>query len=167
MYLYLILQAMNHEFLKINDQLMQAGFTALLFRFRFFIGRLFKWDNRPNNRIMRRDSIRERYANLKQLDPDQLIEAGDNDFVPVYILENESLAEIENSTVHAALHLGRVPINETHYTVQMAVYVKAKGKLGKLYMGIIKPFRFFIVYPTIMRLMKKQWEYYKTTNDKE
>src|SRR5690606_14068459 len=87
---------------------------------------------------------------------------GSGDFVPVYIFEHESLAEIENATVHAALHLSRVPLEtpeqDNGATIQMAVYVKPKGFLGRAYMALIKPFRLLIVYPAMMRTMGRRWE---------
>jgi len=33
----------------------------------------------------------------------------------------------------------------------MAILVKANGKLGRLYMASIKPFRHVIVYPALLR----------------
>jgi hypothetical protein len=44
----------------------------------------------------------------------------------------------------------------------MAVYVKPKGLLGKLYMKLIKPFRHWIVYPALMKEAKVCWERYLT-----
>lgn len=86
------------------------------------------------------------------------ISNGSLDFATVYILENEHLSEIENKTVHAALHFSRVSIGEAAWGVHMAVYVKSKGLLGKIYMLLIKPFRLWIVYPALMKIVKDEWE---------
>ena len=114
---------------------------------------------------MRKGSIRERYATLKNLTVDQLLDPGTRDFIPVYDLKNESLVEIENDTVKAALHLSRVPLNNSMYTVHMTVYVIPKGLFGIIYMAIIKPFRLWIVYPAIMQFMQKQWQAYKANQN--
>ncbi len=39
----------------------------------------------------------------------------------------------------------------------MAVYVKPRGVLGRGYMAFIKPFRYWIVYPALMRWMRQTW----------
>jgi hypothetical protein len=40
----------------------------------------------------------------------------------------------------------------------MAVYVKPRGVLGKGYMLLIKPFRYLIVYPALMREFERAWK---------
>jgi len=39
----------------------------------------------------------------------------------------------------------------------MAVYVKPNGLLGTAYMAAIKPFRYAIVYPALMRQIEWEW----------
>jgi hypothetical protein len=39
----------------------------------------------------------------------------------------------------------------------MAVYVKPRGLFGKGYMALIKPFRYWIVYPALMRAIERMW----------
>jgi hypothetical protein len=39
----------------------------------------------------------------------------------------------------------------------MAVYVKPRGQLGQAYMAFIKPFRYLIVYPALMRHIERAW----------
>jgi hypothetical protein len=39
----------------------------------------------------------------------------------------------------------------------MAVLVKPNGLLGTVYMAAIKPFRYLIVYPTLMREIGRDW----------
>ena len=39
----------------------------------------------------------------------------------------------------------------------MAVLVKPNGLLGAAYMGAIRPFRYLIVYPQIMREGERLW----------
>jgi hypothetical protein len=76
---------------------------------------------------------------------------GSTPFVHLYRTEDEYAAELSNRTVHAVLHLAWVDQGEGHYQGQMAVYVKPRGLFGKGYMAFIKPFRYLVVYPALMR----------------
>jgi hypothetical protein len=78
-------------------------------------------------------------------------------FVPLYRTDDEFAAEISNQTVHGVLHLAWVKQGRD-YQGQMAVYVKPRGRLGKAYMAFIKPFRYWIVYPALMRQIERQWQ---------
>jgi Protein of unknown function (DUF2867) len=40
----------------------------------------------------------------------------------------------------------------------MAVYVKPRGLFGKGYMAFIKPFRYLVVYPALMRHIERAWK---------
>jgi hypothetical protein len=136
------LQMFMDQFKKAEAQLVMRGAAGLLFKLRLTVGKLFGWDVHPNpNRSV---SIRLRYAQQQGLTVLQLPHPGISSFVPVYQLENEVLSEIENETVHATLHFGRVPIRENVWGIQMAVHVKPKGRFGKRYMLLIKPFRLWM-----------------------
>ena len=152
------LQLFLDQFAKTNAQLVDKGITGLLFRIRLFIGSIFKWDEKLLQEQLIPGSIRFRYAHQENLTYDDLPHPGSGSFIPVYKLENESLSEIENSTVHAALHFSRVPSGQDKWTIHMAVYVKPKGWFGKSYMLFIKPFRIWIVYPSLMKSARKNWE---------
>lgn len=151
----------QNQLFEAMDQLSQKGIPGLLFKLRFFLGELFGWDKKDDTSIkmVKKGSIRERYANKYKIQFKDLIPPGDADFEPVYQKAEESLAEISNATVHAGLHLSKVK-KGANYTVQMAVYVKPRGTFGKLYMALIKPFRLAIVYPAMMRLVGKHWANY-------
>lgn len=79
-------------------------------------------------------------------------------FDPLYLTEDEFAAEISNQTVHGVLHLAWVDQGDGRYQGQMAVYVKPRGVLGTGYMALIKPFRYLIVYPALMRQLERAWE---------
>ena len=53
------------------------------------------------------------------------------------------------------LHVGWVPEETGRYRGQLAVYVKPNGLLGSAYMAAIKPFRYLIVYPAMMRELEQ------------
>jgi hypothetical protein len=78
-------------------------------------------------------------------------------FVPLYRTDREAAAEISNKTVHAVGHLSWVDLGEGRYGGRMAVYVKPRGAFGSAYMALIKPFRYWIVYPALMRQMERTW----------
>ncbi len=78
-------------------------------------------------------------------------------FVPLYRLDREAAAEISNKTVHAVGHLAWVERSDGLYEGRMAVYVKPRGAFGRAYMALIKPFRYWIVYPALMQQMDRAW----------
>jgi hypothetical protein len=78
-------------------------------------------------------------------------------FDPLYLTDDEFAAEISNKTVHGVLHLAWVGEGNDRYGGQMAVYVKPRGRFGKGYMELIKPFRHWIVYPALMRQVERAW----------
>jgi hypothetical protein len=55
------------------------------------------------------------------------------------------------------MHIGWVPDGTGGYRGQMAVYVKPNGLLGTAYMAAIKPFRYLIIYPPLMREIGREW----------
>ena len=79
-------------------------------------------------------------------------------FAPLYRTDVEFAAELSNRTVHDVMHLAWVDQGEGRYQAQLAVYVKPRGLLGKGYMALIKPFRYWIVYPAMMREIERAWQ---------
>lgn len=102
-------------------------------------------------------SLRDRLpADLRDTAAD--LPFGSTPFRPLYRTATEFAAEISNRTVHAVLHLAWVEEANGRYQGQMAVYVKPRPPLGKGYMAFIKPFRYYIVYPELMRGIGRAWE---------
>jgi hypothetical protein len=88
--------------------------------------------------------------------------AADTDFAslpfsPLYRTDREAAAEISNRTVHGVAHFAWVDQGDGRYRGQMAVYVKPRGLFGRAYMAAIKPFRYLIVYPALMREFERAW----------
>jgi hypothetical protein len=79
-------------------------------------------------------------------------------FSPLYRTDLEAAAEISNQTVHGVMHLAWVDRGAGRYQGQMAVYVKPRGRFGRGYMELIKPFRHWIVYPALMRQLERAWK---------
>ena len=78
-------------------------------------------------------------------------------FSPLYRTDREAAAEISNQTVHGVAHFAWADLGEGRYQGQMAVYVKPRGAFGNSYMTLIKPFRYLIVYPALMRQFERAW----------
>lgn len=155
------LEAFTEQMFAAVDSMGNASLMAILFKIRVAMGKLFGWD--PEQSDSREMKLRRRYAAAEGIDPELAPEDAAGEFSLVYRLDDEYLGEIENKTVLAALHLGRVPLDNGRSAVHLAVYSAPKGWIGRAYMAFIKPFRLFIVYPTIMRAAAKQWVEYKTT----
>jgi hypothetical protein len=109
-----------------------------LFALRARLGALLGWDD-----VADPPSLRDRLpADLRDTAPHPA-----QPFTALYETDDEWAAELANKTVHGVLHIGRTPEGR----VQLAVLVKPNGLLGRGYMAAIKPFRHFIVYPTLLR----------------
>ena len=83
------------------------------------------------------------------------VDFGSLPFVPLYRTDVEFAAELSNATAFGVMHLAWAEQDDGRYQAQMAVYVKPRGALGKGYMALIKPFRYLIVYPALMRQIER------------
>ena len=77
-------------------------------------------------------------------------------FAPVYRGDDEAISELSNDTVHALMQVCWIEEGD-HHRGRMAVYVKPRGRLGRLYMALIAPFRHWVVYPALMRRLGSLW----------
>ena len=73
------------------------------------------------------------------------LDRGSAGFVPVYQEPEEQLSRIANRTVTAFLHVSLVDRHP-----RLAVYVRPNGWLGRGYLGLIEPFRRWVVYPALL-----------------
>lgn len=83
------------------------------------------------------------------------VDFGSLPFVPLYRTDDEFAAELSNATAFGVMHLAWAERDDGRYQAQMAVYVKPRGTFGKGYMALIKPFRYLIVYPALMRQIER------------
>jgi hypothetical protein len=127
-----------------------------LWEIRFKLGELLGWDEPDTGLGSRVSSLRGRLpADLRDAPPGPAFDA--LPFTSLYRLEDEWAAEIANRTVHGVMHISWVAEGTGGYRGQMAVYVKPNGPLGSAYMAAIKPFRYLIVYPQMMREIERRW----------
>ena len=131
------------------------GAARALWSLRWKLGDLFGLDN-PDS------GIGSRVTTLRERLPDDLRVAAGPEFATLpfsslYLTEDEFAAEIANQTMHGILHLGWVAEESGGYRGQMAVYVRPNGVLGNAYMAAIKPFRYLVVYPQMLRAMERSW----------
>jgi hypothetical protein len=128
--------------------------TRSLFALRFGIGRALGWD-RP-----RPDALARSY--LHRLSDDDrarsLVPPGAMRglFRMLYLFADESVSEIRNATVHAFLVMALRPRGDA-YRLYWAIYVKPVGRLTRVYMAAIDPFRRFIIYPALIRQVQGAW----------
>ena len=78
-------------------------------------------------------------------------------FRVVYRFENEQLLEIQNRTVHAAA-LSALAERADSYRFYFAVYVRQSTWITPFYMGLIDPFRKWIIYPAMLKKIRAIWD---------
>ncbi len=133
-----------------------SGAVRTLWAIRWKAGELLGWDGQDAGIGSRVPTLRDR------LPPDLRDAPSGPDaealpFTSLYLLGDEWAAEIANRTMHGILHLGWVPDGTGGYRGQLAVLVKPNGLLGVAYMAAIRPFRYRIVYPSMMRQIERGW----------
>jgi hypothetical protein len=133
-----------------------SGAARALWAIRWKLGELFGWDDPDAGLGSRVPTLRGRLpADLREASPGPEFEA--LPFSTLYMTGDEFAAEIANRTVHGVMHLGWVPDGAGGYRGQMAVLVKPNGRLGRVYMAAIAPFRHLIVYPPMLRRFGQEW----------
>ena len=125
-----------------------------LFALRLWLGRVLGWDgpehDRPDMSYLSRVSEAQRERSLV---PPGTMEGG---FRLLYLLGQESLAEINNATVHAFLCTALCE-RPGGYRLYWAVYVKPASWLTPVYLAVIEPFRRFVVYPALLGRIRRAW----------
>jgi hypothetical protein len=133
----------------------QGPAVRALFALRWFLGGLLGWDEQPadaqswsyRSRLSDEDVSRSHTA------PGTL----DGPFTLLYEHDDEAVSEIRNATVHAFLASAVAPTAYGH-ALYFAVYVAPVSRWTNAYMMLIDPFRRWIVYPELMRRVRRAWE---------
>jgi hypothetical protein len=131
--------------------------SRALFELRWALGELFGWDDRDAGVGCRVATLRDRLPTDLRDGP-RGPDLGAVPMTSLYLTGDEWAAEMANRTVHSIMHVGWVPDGTGGYRGQMAVLVKPNGRLGEAYMAAIKPFRYLVVYPALMRAIERDWQ---------
>jgi hypothetical protein len=125
-----------------------------LIRLRLFLGSIFRLEAEPKDALAASFDIR--------LTPEDrarsFVVPGTPEglFRVVYRFENEQLLEIQNRTVHAAA-LSALAERSDGYRFYFAVYVLQTTCITPFYMGLIDPFRRWIIYPALLNKIRATW----------
>jgi hypothetical protein len=127
--------------------------ASALYGVRHFLGRVFGWDRlqmRPEDSLLSRLSERDRR------DSEIVPGTPDGAFRLLYRFRDEQLSEIRNATVqgYVCVALARAAAG---YRLYWAVYVLPVSWLTRPYLIAIEPFRRFILYPAMLRRIRRAW----------
>jgi hypothetical protein len=129
--------------------------ARLLFRFRFFLGRIFRLEEEPKDAAAA--SFGSRLTEEDRAWSSVAPGTSEGLFRVVYRFENEQLVELQNRTVHAAA-LSALVHRAGNYRFYFAVYVCPRAWITPLYMGLIDPFRRWIIYPALLKKIRADWD---------
>jgi hypothetical protein len=124
-----------------------------LFGVRRLLGRAFGWDRvqmRPE------DSLLSRLSESDRRDSEIAPGIPDGAFGLLYQFPGERLSEIRNATVQGYICLA-LATTATGYRLYFAVYVVPVSWLTRPYLIAIEPFRRFILYPAMLRRIRRAW----------
>jgi hypothetical protein len=80
----------------------------------------------------------------------------DGPFLLLYRFPTEALSETRNATVHGYVCVA-LARTATGYRLYWAVYVRPVSWLTRPYLIAIEPFRRFILYPAMLRRIRRAW----------
>lgn len=126
-----------------------------LFRLRFFLGRIFRLEAEPKDALAA--SFGSRLTAEDRARSFVVSGTPEGLFRVVYRFENEQLLEIQNRTVHAAA-LSALAERADSYRFYFAVYVRQTTWITPFYMGLIDPFRKWIIYPALLKKIRATWD---------
>ena len=127
--------------------------VRLLFWIRRLVGGLFGWDLESEND---EGLLRHRLTQADRVRSEVPTGTKDGPFTVLYVFPTEAMSEIRNSTVHAALVSALIP-RKGGYRLFWAIYVKPVNRLTGFYMGLIAPFRRWVVYPSLLHSLYRSW----------
>jgi hypothetical protein len=128
--------------------------VRFLFGLRAQLGRLFGWDRKPpqgsSESFLSKLSPAERESSL--------VAPGTTEgpFQVLFVSRQEAISEVQNPTVHAFSVFALVE-RSSGYRFYWAIYVRPVGRFTSWYMGLIDPFRRFIIYPAVLRTLREAW----------
>jgi hypothetical protein len=124
-----------------------------LFGLRRVLGRVFGWDRTP---MRSEDSLLPRLSERDRRESEIVSGTRTGAFLTLYQFPQESLSETRNATVRGWISLALAPI-ATGYRLYFAVYVLPVSWLTRPYLLAIEPFRRFLLYPAMLRRIRRAW----------
>jgi hypothetical protein len=124
-----------------------------LYGARRFLGRVFGWDRVqtcPEESLLSRLSERDRRDS--EITPGTPV----GPFLLLYQFPDETLSETRNATVHGYVCTA-LARTATGYRLYWGVYVLPVSWLTRPYLIAIEPFRRFILYPAMLRRIRRAW----------
>jgi hypothetical protein len=125
-----------------------------LFALRRWLGSVFRWDAPPERSP---DWSWRRKLAARDLE-NSIVPTGtlDGPFSVLYVHATEAVSEIRNRTVHGFLVFAIEPAADGH-TLYFAIHVLPVSIWTRPYLALIKPFRLWIVYPSLLRRLHETW----------
>jgi hypothetical protein len=130
-----------------------SNIAKVLFGVRWFLGRVFGWDRTS---IRPEDSLLSRISEQDRRSSEVVPGTPQGAFRIVYQFSSEMLSEIRNATVHGYVCVALAP-TATGYRLYWAVYVIPVSRLTRPYLLAIEPFRRFVLYPAMLRRLRRAW----------
>jgi hypothetical protein len=120
---------------------------------RHLLGRVFGWDRRP---MRPEESLVSRLSERDRRDSEVTPGTPDGPFLVLYQFPGEALRETRNATVHGYICTA-LARTATGYRLYWGVYVRPVSWLTRPYLIAIEPFRRFILYPAMLRRIRRAW----------
>jgi hypothetical protein len=137
------------------DRVLATGFDIPspivrgLFGLRRILGAAFRWD-RPEHGTTIVDRIGDDASRKSRVPPGTIVSTTFGARC-LYRLEDEALVEIANATIHALIHLSLAPGGRP----RIAILIRSRGLISRIYMAAIHPFRMLVVYPAWTRHLER------------
>jgi hypothetical protein len=127
--------------------------VAALTTLRCAIGRVLGWDAASESAA---DGFVARVAERDRLASEIPPGTRAGMFRVLYQFPREALCEVRNATVHAFLCTA-LEATSSGYRFYWAVYVMPTSWITPWYLAAIEPFRRYLLYPAILRRLRKDW----------
>jgi hypothetical protein len=134
------------------------GATRALFALRRAIGKAAGWDREDRESTsLPATSLAHALSDADRAASEVAPGTRDGPFRVLYVFAREAVSEIENATVAAWSVQALVP-QPGGYRFYWAIYVRAVGAITRPYLLAIEPFRRWIVYPALLRTLRRNWD---------
>jgi len=127
--------------------------ASALYGVRHVLGRVFGWDRVP---MRAEESSLSRLSERDRRDSEVPPGTRDGPFIMLYQFPGETLAETRNGTVHGYVCTALAG-TATGYRLYWGTYVVPVSWLTRPYLIAIEPFRRFVLYPAMLRRIRRAW----------